>query len=149
MLFDEIHQPNHAGLIAVLLAYAKLCGALLFCFQNSVQLLHSGSQGLFAKHVDAATECRDNHFGMQIVRGADVNGIGLFFFEQFYVIGVNRNVAKLKFFNSFLCVLGNDIAKSANLVARTDDGVDVVARNRAATDDGNTESFHNVFLVFL
>ena len=27
-------------------------------------------------------------------------------------------------------------------------GVDVVARNRAATDDGNTESFHNVFLTF-
>jgi hypothetical protein len=46
-------------------------------------------------------------------------------------------------------VLGKDIAKRANLVARTDNGIDVVARNRAATDDGNTESFHKCIPHFL
>ena len=79
VLTDEIDEPEHAGLKTVLLANAKLRTTLLLCLQNGVQLLHGGSQGLFTQNVNAALQCRDRHWGVQIVRCADVDGIGLFF----------------------------------------------------------------------
>ena len=104
------HLPRHAPLavkqrkrlyaaliVTVLVADTQVLAAFPLGFQNPGDILLVDAKRLFAKHMTSGRKGIDDHGGVQVMRGADVDHIGFFARKHFAVIGVERGTLLIAF----------------------------------------------------
>ena len=70
-------------------AHAELRGGLSFGFEHARYIFFLYAQRLFAKHIYAELKRPHDHVRVQIMRRADVHGVGFFGREHLLVVGVD------------------------------------------------------------
>ena len=144
----QLFGLEEIGLVAILQTNTKLCFAFGGSFADASKLFQRNSKGLFAQNVNISAECLYAHFGVEIVRSANMDGIGLLGIHHLFIIGIDGNVCQLIFFHDPRDLRGIGVTQGAKSLLRRENSLDMIAADGSAADHGNSERvFHiNSFL---